>query len=155
MNIRNATLDDTALLISLRIDYLIEDRGHLSDEEEQSIRSQLTTYIAQHIGRDFIAILAESDGQVVSTAFLTIAEKPANPAFITGKTGTLLNVLTYPEYRRRGIAAEVVRQIIREAKQKGVSYIELSATEDGKYLYEKLGFSEFKSHYTPMRLQLV
>jgi hypothetical protein len=45
--------------------------------------------------------------------------------------------------------------VIEEAKQLDVSFIELSATSDGKPLYEKFGFAEAKTKYTPMRLQLI
>jgi hypothetical protein len=66
--------------------------GDISIEEENAIRIQLVEYFAKHINNDFIAILAEDGNKVLSTAFLVITEKPANPTFITGKTGTLLNV---------------------------------------------------------------
>ena len=155
MIIRKATMEDIDILIKLRIDYLLADVGNLTEEEENIIRSQLTTYYVKHINHDFIALLAEIDNKVVSTAFLVISEKPANPAFITGKTGTLLNVFTYSEYRRRGIATKVICQIIEEAKKLGVSSIDLYATPDGKPLYKKLGFTEPKSKYTAMKLQLI
>jgi GNAT superfamily N-acetyltransferase len=154
MNIRKATIDDIDILIKLRLDYLLADMGNLSTEEENAIRTQLSTYIPKHINNDFIAILAERDNNVLSTAFLVTVEKPANPTFITGKTGTLLNVLTYPEYRRMGISSKVISKMIDEAKQLGVSSIDLSATQDGKPLYEKLGFTQ-SFIYTAMKLQLV
>lgn len=150
--IRKATEKDIDDLINIRIDFLFEEEGGLSADEETAIRMQLATYFAKHINHDFIAILAEIDGTIVSTAFLAISERPANPVFITGKTGTLLNVFTYPEYRRKGLATQTVCRIIEEAKTLGASSIDLSATEDGKPLYEKLGFKEPKS--TAMRLQL-
>jgi len=155
MNIRKATIEDVDLLIRLRFEYLLTDRGSLSAEEKEIIRAQLVSYYTKHINGNFIAILAEEDNTVVSTAFLAISDKPANPAFITGKTGTLLNVYTYPEYRRKGFATKVVSKIIDEAKQLGVSSIDLSASPDGKPLYEKLGFTEPKSKYTAMKLQLI
>jgi len=89
---------------------------------------------------------------LVSVAYLAIAEKPANTTFITGKTGTLLNVLTYPEYRRKGIATKVINFLIGEAKNAGVSSIDLSATNDGKPLYEKMRFTT--STYVAMRMIL-
>ncbi|MEG6585439.1 GNAT family N-acetyltransferase [Dendrosporobacter sp. 1207_IL3150] len=154
MNIRKATIADIDILIKLRLDYLIADSGNLSAAEEHAIRSQLTSYFTKHINHDFIAIVAEVDNNVLATAFLAIAEKPANLTSITGKTGTLLNVLTYPEYRRMGIASKVMSKIIDEAKQLGVCSLDLSATEDGKPLYEKLGFTQ-SSRYTAMKLRLI
>jgi GNAT superfamily N-acetyltransferase len=54
---------------------------------------------------------------------LLITEKPAIPHFTNGKTGTLINVFTYPEYRKKGIAKKLITEIIKEAKEKGVGLI--------------------------------
>jgi ribosomal protein S18 acetylase RimI-like enzyme len=87
---------------------------------------------------------------------MAVAEMPANPAFITGKTATILNVFTYPEYRRKRIATKLLTMMINEAKAMNISYLELSATDSGKQLYEKLGFvSKQSSKYTEMRLDLL
>ena len=136
------------------MDYLCEDKWQLSFDEEIAVKKQLKTYFVKHItDNTFIAVFAEIDGVVVSTAYLAISEKPANPSFITGVTGVLLNVLTYPEHRRKGIATKVINRIIDEAKAVGVSRIDLSATDDGMYLYEKMGFE--KSNYATMGLKLI
>ena len=114
--LRKATLNDIELLIRLRIDYLTEDIGRLTKAEETAIRKQLSGYFAKHIPNNtFIAIFAELDSVVASTAFLAASEKPASPSFITGVTGTLLNVLTYPKYRRKGIASKVVEAVKKTA----------------------------------------
>ncbi|MDF2985648.1 MAG: GCN5-like N-acetyltransferase [Eubacterium sp.] len=155
MNIRKATIEDIDILIKLRIEYLIADRGGLTAEEKAAIQTQLITYFSKNINNSFIAVFAEKDDCVVSTAFLAISEKPANPSFITGKTGTILNVLTYPKYRRQGLATKVLNALIDEARQLGLSSIDLSASSEGKPLYQKLGFTETKTKYTPMKLQLV
>lgn len=154
MNIYKATLDDIDDLIRLRIDFLTMDQGRLSDQNEKDIRAQLKVYLAKHIPlEDFIAVIAKHPtGKIASAAFLIIQERPANPSFITGLTGTLLNVVTYPEFRRKGIASQVIGEIINEARQKGVSSIDLYATDDGRGLYKKLGFVE--PSYTSMRLKL-
>ena len=48
---------------------------------------------------------------------LVINKLPANPHFLSGKTATILNVYTVPEYRRLGIATRVLRHIIDIARQ--------------------------------------
>ncbi|EOH93039.1 GNAT family N-acetyltransferase [Enterococcus pallens] len=154
MIIRKATIDDTTLLIRLRLDYLLEDGAILVPEEECILRRQLKDYFSKHLSNNtFIGILAEVDTHVVAVAYLAISEKPANLSFITGKTGTLLNVLTYLEYRKQGIATKVLEKLIEEAKLISVSSIDLSATTEGKYLYKKLGF--LVSNYTTMKLSLM
>ena len=58
----------------------------------------------------------------------------------TGKRAHLMNVYTKVEYRRHGIAREMVEILIDEAKSKGVTEISLDATESGRPLYESLWF---------------
>ena len=58
----------------LRIDYLTEDTGILTQEESFAIKSQLRKYFHKAIpNNSFIGILAEIDGAVVSAAFLVIS----------------------------------------------------------------------------------
>ena len=146
--LRKANIGDVELLIKLRIDYLTEDKGRPSQYEEAAIRGQLEKYFSKHIPNNtFIGVLAETDGKIASTAYLAVSEKPANQVFITGVTGTILNVLTYPEHRRKGIATKVLDKLIDEAKTIGVSYIDLSATSDGIYLYEKMGLKKSRCEH--------
>jgi len=55
-----------------------------------------------------------------------------------------LNVYTFPEYRKKGIAKKLIEEIIKEAKLFGVDRIDLKATEAGYNLYKKIGFREDK-----------
>jgi GNAT superfamily N-acetyltransferase len=152
MNIRRATLFDLNRLITLRMDYL-KLEGGLTQDQEKTIGIQLRKYFVKHIqSDDFFAILAEDAGRVASAAFLVITERPAGPAFITGKSGTVLNVLTYPEYRKRGLSTQVLLTLIEEARNMGVSMIDLFATPEGVPLYKKLGFQESK--FPSMRIFL-
>ena len=153
MKIYKATMDDLPDLVQLRIDFLKMDYGQLSEEDEVTIRNQSKGYFIKHLFMDdFIAIIVKVGEEIAGAAFLLIQERPANPSFITGLTGTLLNVITYPKFRRNGVATLVVRAIIDEARLMNVSSIDLSSTEDGRMLYEKLGFTV--PPYTPMRLKL-
>ena len=152
--LREVTAQDIALLIELRLTYLRADRGFLTEEEEAALLKVLPDYFARNLGTMFFAYLVEADGKAVSVAYIAVAEKPANPAFITGKVGTILNVYTDPEYRRRGYATMVLKRLIDRAKELDLSKIELSATEDGRPVYEKLGFCMKESHYTEMQLRL-
>ena len=153
--LREADIDDILLLTQLRFTYLREDRGSLTEDEEAALNKSLPDYFRRNIGTMFFAYIAEVNGKAVSTAYLAVSEKPANPAFITGKIGTILNVYTHPAYRRKGYATKVLEKLIEKANGQNLSKIELSATADGKHVYEKLGFTEKNSHYTDMQLRLL
>ncbi len=152
---RKASETDIDTLIRLRLDYLSADRGELSNDETEAVVMQLKDYFPKHLNSSFIALLSEYSGQAVSSVFMAVSEKPANPAFISGKTATIMNVFTYPDYRCMGIATKLLTMMICEARVMNISYLELSATDSGKPLYEKLGFVHKQSKYTEMRLELL
>ena len=52
-----------------------------------------------------------------------------------------MNVYTNADYRRRGIARQMVTMLLNNAKECGVSYVSLDATENGRPLYASLGFA--------------
>lgn len=142
-------------LVELRLTYLQYHFGELSKDEQNQLLKQLPDYFTRHLEKDFFAYIAEDEGKAVSTAFLVINEKPANPNFITGKTGMLLNVYTDPDYRRQGIATKILKELIEIAKKENLSYIEIVATEAGIPVYRKLGFIEKVADNMEMRLDLL
>lgn len=158
MHLRMAASADLEDLVKIRFAYFEAENFSISPAQREQLTAQLGPYFETHLNRDFFAALAEDDGTIAASAFLAVAEKPANPKFPTGKTGTVLNVFTYPAYRRRGYATAAMKALMDVAKQQDLSYIELSASRSGKPLYQKLGFEErdlTKVLTTEMRLALV
>lgn len=98
----------------------------------------------------FVYVIREDD-TIVSCAFLLIVMKPISPAFINGKTATILNVYTLPAYRRRGYARMLMNAMITDAKELNIDVIELKATEDGYDLYRSVGFEDDRSKYHLMK----
>lgn len=64
----------------------------------------------------------------------------------TGKRAHIMNVYTNADYRRRGIARQMMGILLDEAKERGVTYVSLDATESGRPLYNSLGFGENKEN---------
>jgi len=156
IRVRMATGNDIEKLIEARFDFFEAEKFDVPPETRPTIEASLHQYFSQHLNTGFFAALAEDNNRIVSLAFLAILEKPASPLFPTGRTGTILNVLTYPEYRRKGLATQTMGLLIEEGKEQNLSYIELSASESGQLLYKKLGFENKEPHrYPEMRLSLL
>lgn len=155
MNIKiyKATQKDIDKLIQLRFAFLQEEYTQITEEEYAGLKHTLRSYFEGHLVQNtFIAILLEENGETVSTCFLSMNEKPASPSFPNGKTATLLNVFTYPAFRRKGYAGKTVQRIIEEAKEMKIDVIDLLATEAGFPLYLTLGFTTTEHSF--MRLVL-
>lgn len=155
MNIKpeKATINDIDALVQMRLDYLTEDYGSLTNEQITKMKASLPDYYRNHLNEDLLVYVAR-EHNIIACCFLLISEKPANPSFINGRTGNVLNVYTKPEYRKQGIAGKLMEQLITEAGALGLDYVELKSTEDGYRLYKSLGFSEEQSRYHNMKKRL-
>ena len=152
MKFEKATIKDINGLTDLRLAYLQEDLGVITDKE--LIQESLPGYYEKHLNKDLMVYVARDDEDIVSCAFLLIVEKPMSPSFITGKTGTVLNVYTKPEYRNKGYAKKLMTMMLEEATAQDVSVIELKSTEDGYLLYKSVGFEDVVVKYHNMKIVL-
>ena len=149
-----ANKNDIEELIRLRIAYIEDDFGVITEDERKAMKDQLPDYFERHLGRELIAFVARKDEKLVAAAYLLIIEKPANPSMINGVVGEVLSVFTKEEYRGKGISTNLLNRMIQYAKEKDLCYIDLLATEDGYPLYKKLGFQDKNLKYKNMRLKL-
>ena len=149
-----ANKNDIDELVRLRIAYIRDDFGSISDEEELNLKERLPGYFERELGDHLIAFVARAEGRLVAAAYLLIVEKPANPSMPTGLCGEVLSVFTEESYRGKGICSHLMTELVTFAKERDFSRIDLLATEDGYHVYKKLGFEENRHHYKEMRLKL-
>jgi len=138
-------------IVDMRLKYLREDFQSTSEESFNSVKDNLPKYFENHLNRDLFVFGAFYGDKIVSTAFLLIIEKPCNPRFTTGRIGEIFSVYTLEEYRRQGIAYNLLKMLMEFAKNHRLDLIELKATKEGYPLYQKLGFSENAANYVSMK----
>lgn len=149
-----ATKQDIPELIQLRLAYMADDFGSVSEEERSGMEKQLPDYFERKLGSELIAFIAKDEGRIVSVVYLHIIEMPANSILLNGLYGEVLSVYTEPEYRGKGLCTKLMSNLIEYGKNRGLGRIDLSATQEGYSIYAKLGFKEKEHRYTDMRLQL-
>jgi GNAT superfamily N-acetyltransferase len=98
----------------------------------------------------FRAWLALADDRTVGGGAVIISRWPAHAYDLQCRRATILNVYTYPEYRRRGVAGRIMQTIIDWCRREGFARVDLHASDDGRHLYESLGFEPSNE----MRLKL-
>lgn len=64
----------------------------------------------------------------------------------SGRRAHIMNVYVRDEYRRQGIAGQMMSELLDEARERGVTYVGLDATDMGRPLYETLGFSSSEEY---------
>ncbi len=154
MKFRKANEKDILRLIDMRLAYLSEDYNELTAKQTSAISAQLPGYFKSHLNKDLFVYICEDNELIISTVFLLINKTPANPSFLNGLTGMILNVYTLPDFRKRGIAGDLMKMAMKDAKKMELSYLELKATTAGSSLYHKLGFVMEKSKYVSMKYMI-
>lgn len=85
--------------------------------------------------------LAYDGERAVGCTTVSIAEDYRRYCF--GTPAAHVNaVYVRPDYRRRGIARRLMQLAIEWARERGCTRVRLRASEDGRFLYEQLGFRE-------------
>jgi len=151
VKVEKAGIADIDILVKMRLDYLLEDNGSLNDSDAAAIKRDLPEYYRSHINNDLFIYVVREEQTIAACAFLLVTEKPMSPAFINGKTGTVLNVYTCPNYRRRGYAKLIMETLLAEAKKLQLSVVDLKSTDDGYHLYKSVGFVDDGSKYHLMK----
>lgn len=115
--------------------------------DDAAALDQMTTltsaYLAEHMpDGSFRAWLASVEDRVVAGGAVVITPWPAHAYDLECRRATILNVYTDPEYRRRGIARRLMQTMIDWCKREGLARVTLHASDDGRHLYESLGFED-------------
>ena len=86
------------------------------------------------------AIVESSAGQPVACGAVTVVPWPSSPREAQCRRATILNVYTEREYRKQGIATRLIEAMIAWCRSEGLAFVSLHASEDGRHLYESMGF---------------
>ena len=139
MNYRLAIKEDIPLLIELRKRQLIDEGQNPDVNMDQELVKFFNNHFADNT---LVEWVAEEDGKIVGTAAILLFEFP--PAFTnpSGIKGYITNMYTAPEYRGQGLASELLKKVLDEARSRSVKNILLAASDMGKPVYKKVGFEE-------------
>jgi GNAT superfamily N-acetyltransferase len=141
---RRAVVQDAEILADLRVRFLNEVYRRREDGEPDRLRDALRKYFARALPDGvFVAWLAERGKRIVGTSGLVLWRIPGRYADgLSGRMGYLLNFYTLPEARKNGICTRLMKMMIEEARDLGVTLLQLHATPDGIRIYRDLGFAE-------------
>jgi len=81
------------------------------------------------------------EGRVVATSGLMLYRRPPTVGNLSGREGFLTNMYTMPAWRGRGLATALLAEVLAFVKNTGVHRIRLHATEAGRPVYLKAGFT--------------
>ncbi len=138
MQIKRATVSDIDGLVENRMNFIYSIKNI---RPPKSFEDLTLKYIKENMENGSLAAWIAIEGkEIVSSCILCITEQLPLPISSNGKIGYVYNVFTIPEYRRKGLALQVLGQMKEYAINNGITLLNLTATDDGLNLYKKAGF---------------
>ncbi len=127
---------------------MFQDMGDVSGDAFEILRAKARARLKEWLDSgDYVGWLATPADQpeiVVGGAGVQlqpILPRPVNPSTVgEGRQGTVVNVFTEPQWRRRGIAGLLIKEIITWSKDEHLDRLLLHASDEGRSVYERLGF---------------
>ena len=131
------TSEQLDTFINMRIKQLREEGA----TEDIDLVPNLKDYYNRHMADGtFVSWLAMDGDRIVGTSGMSFVEKPPYFSCPTGKIGLLSSMFTDPEYRRMGIAKELLSRVVEEARKYGCGSVQITASDMGVLLYTDFGF---------------
>lgn len=137
MTYEKLTKDRLDTFIQMRIQQLREEGA----TEDIDLVPALRDYYNRHmVDGTFVSWLAIDGDRIVGTSGMSFVEKPPYFGCPSGKMGILSSMFTDSEYRRKGIAKQLLSRVVDEARAYGCGTVQITASDMGVFLYMDFGF---------------
>lgn len=146
VHVRRATTADIPALVHHRVS-MYRDMGDVLLAEEARLHEASAAYFRAALASgEYLAWLAvtSTSEEIVAGAGLLVRPmipRPGTTGSIETREAQVVNVYTEPAWRRKGIAALVMREAIAYTSAERINRVSLHASDAGRPLYELLGFA--------------
>lgn len=143
IKIRQATIQDIDLLMQWRMEVLHEVFAIPPEQPVAELEAENRRYYQQQLPNGgHIACFAYMGEAIAGCGGMCLYPEMPSPDNPNGKCAYLMNIYARPQFRRHGVGDAVVRWLIGQAAQLGIAKIYLETSEDGRPLYQEIGFRD-------------
>jgi GNAT superfamily N-acetyltransferase len=141
MRLRQGTIADIDTIVEHRV-AMYRDMGR-TDPEELAITARVSReyFLAAIPSGQYHPVLAQDEeAGVIGGGGVVVVPWPGSGKRPRPLRPWILNVYVRPEFRRRGIARAIMQELMDWCRSQGFDKVGLHASDDGRGLYEQLGF---------------
>ncbi len=141
ITIRETAPSESAIILHHRRS-MFRDMGEGTVEELDRMAEVASPWLARALadGSYHHWLALDSAGRVAGGGGVLLCPWPANPKEPCTERAVILNVYTEPEFRKLGIARQIMLTILAWVEEQGLRSVNLHASAEGRPLYEQLGF---------------
>jgi GNAT superfamily N-acetyltransferase len=141
--IRRAVNTEAAIIATHRA-AMFRDMGELPITQVPVMEAAMTPWFAERLTcGEYVGWFVEYEGEVVAGGGVLLRDLWAMPrSLVPGQSAHVGNVYTEPAHRRRGLARLIMETILDWCASNAIDLVTLSASPEGRPLYEQLGFTD-------------
>lgn len=139
--VREATAEESEIILHHRRS-MFRDMGEGTAAELERMNKVANRWLEQALAtgsyRHWLVI--DLAGHIAGGGGVLLNSWPPNPKDPCIARAVILNVYTEIEFRRQGVARQIMQTILDWIKNQGFRGVNLHSSAEGRRLYEKLGF---------------
>ena len=146
VHVRLATLADVSALTHHRVS-MFRDMAELPPHLEAELTTASDAFFRAAVASGeyaaWLAVTNDASERTVAGAGLWLRPmlpRPSTSGIVQGREALVANVYTEPEWRRRGLAALLMRYLLDYTREQRITRVLLHASKEGRPLYESMGF---------------
>lgn len=125
----------------------MEEVSDYNELAEGDVVTRSTDYREKRLAEeDYTVFIAEIEGE--KAGFATVHDREHAPVFAKGTSGEISELFVKKDFRRQGIAGELIDKAVKWCRNRGLEAVELSVdtgNSSARELYEGKGFREIRS----------
>ena len=141
MTIRPATREDASIVCAHRR-AMFTDMGHRDSAAIEAMSGHFLPWVEPRLENgEYVAwFVVGPDNTVVAGLGVWLMDWLPHMVGPGKPRANIVNVYTQPEYRRRGLAKRLMQTALDWCREQGIRTVILHASNEGRGLYESLGF---------------
>jgi GNAT superfamily N-acetyltransferase len=137
---RLATAADAELIAGQRRSMFV-DAGQAPDAGLSLMVENFVAWVRPRLSDgSYVGWIVEEGGRVVAGAGMWLMDFPPHWMDAEPRRAYLLNFYVEPGFRGQGLAYELLKTAVEDARRRGIKVVSLHASKFGKPLYERNGF---------------
>ena len=137
---RLATAADAELIAGQRRSMFV-DAGQAEDATLQAMVENFVVWVRPRLSDgSYVGWIVEEGERVVAGAGMWVMDFPPHWMDAEPRRAYLLNFYVEPAFRGHGLAYELLKTAVEDARRRGIKVVSLHASKFGRPLYERNGF---------------